>query len=285
MTISNALLMRLLAPGAGLLLMLNPLMSHATFNYSYSSCCNSCGGGSTNDGGIESTCGLLEETTAYSAKSHNGYIKAADLVDYGSAGFGVINDYEGSYTGPHAIDNVYGNSSYDGTDFVLMQFSEEVTLTSFTIGWDGDDNGSSPYTDSDVSVLAYTGPATSSMNLAGSYLGNLVGGGWQLIGNYANVGDNNNLSNGRDMQSVSTPITSSWWLISAYSQVYSGSSTPVSSNGGYLGGGNDAFKILAVACEKVTTPPPNQTPEPGALALAGLGLVGMMAVRRRRNPA
>jgi hypothetical protein len=47
--------------------------------------------------------------------------------------------------------------------------------------------------------------------------------------------------------------------------------------------GFDDFTIGAVDPDFVTDPPPNRTPEPGALALAGLALAGASWARRRRS--
>lgn len=268
----------------GLLAMAAPAV-HADITWNYANLSSSCVGtsGVTSSDCNQGTNVVDLEMSAWSTSLNNtntNVFRTAGLYDYGtSAGIGIIAQGESTGTGPHAVDNVYG------TDAVLLSFSDTVTLTDFTIGWNGTDNGDAPtgYRDSDVSILAYTGstaPTLSGASLSNASASYLMSNGWSLIGHYADVGS------GSNFQAVTTNVSSSWWLVSAYNSVYSGSSAPVSSNGGYLGNSNDSFKILAVAGTKTTPPPPpNQTPEPGALALAGLGLVGMMAVRRRRNPA
>ena len=47
---------------------------------------------------------------------------------------------------------------------------------------------------------------------------------------------------------------------------------------GRLGQGDDAFKLKSITALKQTGP--GQTPAPGTLALLGLGLIGLVAVRR-----
>lgn len=209
---------------------------------------------------------------------------AAKLYNYDPNGLGIVAVNEQSApTGPHAMDNGFG------TDAMLLDFSSAfsngVNLTGLTIGWNGTDTSATSrncvvgttncsgsetqltYNDSDISVLAKT--ATGTLTLAG------LGSGWQLIGNYGNVGS------GSNFEAISTNVSSSYWLISAYSSTLFGSSTCTTAN---CNDSNvDSFKIVSIAGNVTPPPPSNQTPEPGTLALVGVALFGILAMRRRNE--
>jgi hypothetical protein len=86
------------------------------------------------------------------------------------------------------------------------------------------------------------------------------------VGNYADVGANTTLN----LQNTGN-VASSWWLVTAYNPTYGGNQKKT----GTLNSGNDYFKLLTVSGDLKVS-------EPAVLALAGLGLAGVVLTRRRR---
>jgi hypothetical protein len=155
-------------------------------------------------------------------------------------------------TPEHAVDNT--NSDFD---MLLLSFSEAVTLNSIYIGWINSTNSRS-----DVSILA--GNTSSFASPLNKSWQSLIGNGWQSAGNYNNVGLGNEAVNTGN-------ISSKYWLIGAYNSLLG---TPLANNDR----DSDAFKLEKVAVSRVI-----KVPEPSALFLFGLGLLGLAVVRRRSH--
>lgn len=258
-----------------------PSMAATTWSRSDGTCA-AVGNGSTMGNSCKATKDGIEATVrAYSNSDSDGTWATAALTAY-SGGFGVNNGKAGS-TDPgeggdpeHAVDN---NGLTDG---VLFKFSSSISLSALSIGWSN--------TDADISVFAWTGTGdpVNATNTGGTMFGQtaagLMGGssGWTLVGNYADVNDLAPSGSGGNL-TITTGVTSSWWLVSAYNANFGGTCTK---SGGTeinnsLCAGNDYFKLLSVT-GSVKTPPDSQTPEPASLALVGLAALGMGWARRGR---
>lgn len=156
----------------------------------------------------------------------------------------------------HSIDN---EQRYD---MALLTFSELVKLTDLKLGWTTND--------SDITVMAYTGSIPPT--LTGKKYSELVDIGWKSIGNYYNVGTATKSIN-------PDSVFSSYWLIGAYNPL------AIKNNDQQRDSSFDYIKLASVsgcsAKELGCTPPSNDAPEPGSMALFGLGLLGLVFQRKR----
>jgi len=226
--------------------------------------------------GTGSNTGLSNATSTAPSTNFNS---SGVMMNYSTAGIGLLAQGDADAAGPHALDNV------GGVDALLFSFttttansSLQANLSNVKIGWSGVNSGAiAGYQDADLSLFAWQG-STAAPSMTATGPSGLVGAGWKLIGNYADVSANATVSN------ANTSIYSSYWLISAYDTSYGSSLANTAATSGTnkgLNGGNDSFKVLSIAGD--TRLVSNKTPEPGSIALMGAALVGFVATRRRKQ--
>jgi hypothetical protein len=168
-------------------------------------------------------------------------VTAAAVGKWQGYGLGVLYGNDSPQNDTHQIDNVGG-----GVDFVVLQFSEAVTLASFT---------RTPYgigysTDSDASYMAYTGSITDLLNGVSKSAFTDVSGG--ASGNTSTTGSS---------------LTSTIWLVGA----------AVASTDR-----DDGFKLTSLSVNTVAAAVPE--PATWAMMLVGFGAIGGTMRARRTRP-
>ncbi len=234
------------------------------------------------------TTGLQTWTTdTTGAALQTGTVMVYANSDGSTVGLGVRNQSaadSGEGTSPeHAFDNNFRNRSDTNNtiassaavyDSILLSFDTAVALTGITVGW--------IRYDADITVSAYLGVGTPT--LAGRTYGQLTGDGWSYVEHEANLTSGtqrliNGATGSADGVSAAT-VTSRHWMISAYNPIRGGD-TSISG----LNVGNDYFKLMSVAAASSSPPAPGGVPEPAAISLIGVAVLGAAATRRRKGSA
>ncbi len=240
----------------------------ASVNYSFS-------GGSGQDvtgaaftaaGGPNVTVTGWANTTAAGSTSTMADDKLASQTVKLWNGLGVQNILDGTGSPQHSTDN------NGPVDMILFSFASDIALTGLSIGWS--------QTDSDMSVLAYTGSGAPA-SLTGKTYADLTapGGNWSLISHLSDVSNVSNnsssITGSATFNNSTSKIFSSYWLVGAYNPLVGSNMNWTSTN--------DYVKVSGLTGENKPTNGGGQVPEPATLLLMGAGLVGMTYVRRRRE--
>lgn len=225
----------------------------------------------------------------------NAYIEKAYLGSY-SGGLGVTNQDGASGAGDNDKtstknfnegEGTIANSSVPGHtmdnlnryDSMLFDFGtgKSVALNSVTVGW--------WYSDSDITVLAYTGTGTPTFVSANQGYASLLSSGWSVVkasagttgtANYSNAAGNLLQQNTDASKYVplvvnDLNISARYWLVGALNTLVQ--TLPGSPS---VNGGNDYVKIAAITASY-------DTPEPSSIVLASGALAGAVLMRRRRK--
>jgi hypothetical protein len=187
-------------------------------------------------------------------------IETAALYWAKTNALGIINRDEINDTPNHSVDSITNDS--DGEyDMLLMEFDTAVNLNAIDLNWARGGKGGNNSKTADVSILAWNGIGSSSLD--NNTWSEVLGGGFDSAGNYKNVDLNYYAVNPGD-------VLSTQWLIGVYN--------PIFGSGGDAG--DDGFKLGAIytSTDDAPPPPPSGVPIPGSLPLV---LLGLFALRNR----
>lgn len=219
--------------------------------------------------------------SAWTASNTTNLLSAGTVTNW-SGGVGASYSGEPTSSPQHALDN------HTRFESLLLDFgSEAVNLSKIGVGWSEAWANQTSCTwwgscstsfknvgsQTDLFVLAYTGSDPfSASSMSGLSYSQLLNNGWEIVANVSG-------STGTRDIATATPIYSSFWLIGAGSfEATSGGAAITTGDGRH-----DFIKIAGVTGSVRPPPPPGTVAEPGSLALLGLGMLGMLALRRRRS--
>lgn len=198
---------------------------------------------------------------------------------YSGSGWGLVNTDENGSGSQHAFDNlgsyVSNGQQYDNSyslldyDMALVSFDTSVELTGINFGW--------TETDADFTVLAFDMSKNINSTASTTWADVAGSGDWITVGHYNyNSGSSyygiNNASSGK--------ISSQYWLVGAYNNIFTGALETK----GSLDAGNDKFKLNKLEGQLTApTTAPQEVPAPAALGLLLVGALGMYARRNKQS--
>ena len=230
------------------------------------------------DGG-NVTISAWSNTKNNTSGTQNAYIESAYLGTY-SGGLGVTNRDAGSTAGDTYEGTIQNSTSPGHTmdnsaryDSMLFDFGagSSAALKTVTVGW--------WKTDSDLTVLAYTGSGKPTFLSGNVGYSSLLSNGWSVVKS-SNSAHYTNAASGAVSQSSNAAgyvplsvndlnISSRYWLVGALNTLVQSLPNVDTSK--------DFVKIAGVTGEY------GRIPEPTSAVLASGGLLGLLALRRRRR--
>jgi len=195
----------------------------------------------------------------------NNTLQNAYLAVYGG-GLGITNRDRGSASGQdanegHGFEPEHGVDSNQRYELVKIEFggATPIALKQVQVNYVSND--------SDISVFYYPTALGAPPSLDTK---DLVGDGWQLLGNFEGDSSANNFYN----FNASGTVSSRFWLVATYLPAFaSGCAT--------CDGGDDKFKLYAVAGSTSN----GKVPEPGTALLLGVAALGLWRSARRLQSA